>query len=785
MVDLRTLLRSPQELAVRGRQALAAWADRRGWSDRVRPAELKDLLQPELIGASAGKDLLARFRARSGAGFFPAFGDRAALAATWRGRFGDAALAELVARAKELQSGRFRLLGYTNLFFGDPIDWHLEPLSGRRAPRRHWTRIDYLDERSVGDKKVVWELNRHQHFALLGRAYLLTGDERYVRTWKNQVESWMAANPPGFGIAWASSLEVAFRAISWIWALHLCQDSANISPDFFVRVVQCLHAHARHIETYLSTYFSPNTHLTGEALGLFYLGTQLPELRGAARWRELGADILLRELDRHVLSDGVYFEQSTYYHRYTAEFYTHFHILRQASGAPPAPRLTERLTALLDFLLHVTRPDGTLPLLGDDDGGQLVRLDDRAGDDGRALLCTGACLFQREDYRAQAGDFAEETLWLLGSEAAATFDELGNGIAPGASRAFPAGGFYIMRDGTPPRGGYLIIDGGPHGALSGAHAHADALSFELAVGGAPVIVDPGTYTYTGNATDRNTFRSSAFHNTVSIDGQSSAVPRGPFSWAQMAETQVLDWSSTERYDYFVAQHDGYGRLEPALRHQRTVLFLKDDYWIVRDRIGPMRETHRCELNLHFSPHCQVRSTGHTARVSFETMDGTRVLDLLSFPAELAWEQCSQFVSRCYGARTSAPVLRAGCDASGTADLCTVLVPASATSRAPEATDLSTDQGLLIALSGGGAGDGRDLVLLATGESVEVGPLRTDASCAWVRMRDQVVTEVVMIHGSYLELSGTMLVSRPQRGDVHATTPFPTGIEDPCVASTAL
>ena len=137
----------------------------------------------------------------------------------------------------------------------------------------------------------------------------------------------MDQNPPKLGINWASSLEVAFRSISWLWALYFFKDSPALTSSLFLRALKFLYLHARHLETYLSTYFSPNTHLTGEALGLFYLGTLLPEFRAAARWRETGRRILLEQMARHVQPDGVYFEQSSYYHRYTTDFYTHFLIL--------------------------------------------------------------------------------------------------------------------------------------------------------------------------------------------------------------------------------------------------------------------------------------------------------------------------------------------------------------------------------------------------------------------------------------------------------------------------
>ena len=102
------------------------------------------------------------------------------------------------------------------------------------------------------------------------------------------VREWSRANPPGMGINWSSSLEVALRLIAWTWALVLFRTSPALTPEAFREIVQGIGAHAAHVEKYLSYYFSPNTHLTGEALGLFYLGAALPELSRASRWRDIG-----------------------------------------------------------------------------------------------------------------------------------------------------------------------------------------------------------------------------------------------------------------------------------------------------------------------------------------------------------------------------------------------------------------------------------------------------------------------------------------------------------------
>ena len=599
------------EFRVRGAQALAACAERVGLSAQARvPSDeaFFKLLDDEQRGSSlrSAAELLEHFRGRATPRFFASFAHEEETLVELRRRFGVDAEARLIERAERIVRGRFDLLGFRDLSFGEPVDWHLEPVAERRAPLEHWSRIDYLDKDAAGDKKIIWELNRHQYFLTLGRAYLLTRDERFAETFVAHLADGWKANPPKLGINWASSLEVAFRSINWLWAFYFFKDSPHFTPRVFLDALKFLYLSARHLETYLSTYFSPNTHLTGEALGLFYLGTMLPEFLRARAWQKTGMKILLAELDRHVLADGVYFEQSSYYHRYTTDFYTHLVILSKANKLSVEDKLRAKLIALLDHLMFITRPDGTTPLVGDDDGGRLVSLDERAHADFRAALSTGAVVFGRGDYKWVAGELAEETLWLLGTEGAKKFDELEASTPASCSRAFDSGGYYVMRDGWTNDANYLLLDCGPHGTLNCGHAHADALSFEVAARGQTLLVDPGTYTYTGSVEARDYFRSSAAHNTLVIDGESSSVPAGPFSWSHVARAKTRRWTSGEQFDFFDGEHDGYARLRHPAVHARSVLFIKNHYWIVRDRLESAGE-HECSLYFHLAPGIEALS----------------------------------------------------------------------------------------------------------------------------------------------------------------------------------
>ena len=311
---------------------------------------------------------------------------------------GPSAGRSLEAAAERILAGRLDLLGLKDLAVGSPVDWHRDPVAGIAAPRRHWSRISYLDPGVAGDHKVTWEINRHQWFLTLGRAWRLTGDQRYAECFVRQLASWMDENPPKAGINWASSLELAYRAIAWIWALRFFEGSLSLTPELRARARKFLFLHGRHIETYLSTYFSPNTHLTGEALGLVYLAAAFPGWKSSPRWRAMGTGILKDALALHVRPDGVYFEQASYYHRYTADIYTHFYLLTRESQPEVAESLRPALAALLDHLMWITRPDGTTPFVGDDDGGRLMVLDERPPEDFRAALSTGAALFSRGDF---------------------------------------------------------------------------------------------------------------------------------------------------------------------------------------------------------------------------------------------------------------------------------------------------------------------------------------------------------------------------------------------------
>ncbi|HKY29507.1 MAG TPA: alginate lyase family protein [Pyrinomonadaceae bacterium] len=717
-----------EELRVRIGQRLAMVLERHGRSRLTRLGTEQELYAKLSCGREirSDRELLEMFQARTQPTFFAAFTDREKTTQDLRRRLPEA-VPQIIAEADAVVGGRFNLLGFQDLSFGDLIDWHLEPVSGKRAPLIHWSRLNFLDADLAGDKKVVWELNRHQYFVTLGQAYWLTGDEKYARTFINHLESWMDQNPPKLGINWASSLEVAFRSISWLWAFYFFKDSPAFEPKTFLRAWKFLYLNALHLETYLSTYFSPNTHLTGEALGLFYVGTLLPEFKEAARWRNKGAAILVEQLPRHVKSDGVYFEQSSYYHRYTTDFYTHFLILLRANRMAVPDLVESKLIALLDHLMYIQRPDGTTPLFGDDDGGKLLMVDPRRSNDFRGTLSTGAALFQRPDYKYVADGARLETLWLLGPEGLREFDQLETREPASQSVAFTEGGYYVMRDGWSRTSNYLWFDCGPHGMLNCGHAHADALSFEVAVRGRSLLVDPGTYTYTGSKEERDWFRSSVAHNTLTIDRTSSSESAGPFSWKTIARCEGLNWISSELFDFVKGKHDGYSRLTQPAEHTRSILFLKNRYWIIRDQVSAAGER-QADLWFHFDSGAEplIEAIG-TNRTVVRTSSEAEGLDINVFAGDGRWRREDGWVSKCYGQKAPARVYAFSMPAMGNMEVVTFLLPLSVASGKYVVSEIETVGGKAFEIR---HENGLDIVMIRNAEAAQVETERLASDFEW-------------------------------------------------------
>lgn len=641
--------RTIAEFRERGRQKFGAFSERCGMSRDLRglaDREFVDLFR-DFRGLDPGRFLEA-FTTRPSR-FHPSLIDRASIVGTFENLFPGEKEA-VIDRAEKAALGYFDLLGYEQLFFGGVVpDWHLEPISGKRSPGVHWSSINELDSSMSGDKKIVWELNRHQHFTTLGQAYWLTGDKKFVGVFVDHISDWLANNPPKSGVNWVSSLEIAYRSISWVWAFHFFSRSSRFDSRTMMETSKGLYLNGRHIRRHLSTYSSPNTHLTGEALGLYVIGEFLNGMDEAAEWKRTGYKILMSALTCQVREDGGYVEQATAYHRYTADIYLSLLVLRRTEGLPIDQRHEDKLRKMLHFLLHIARPDGRTPLIGDDDGGRLHFFDGRDYDDFRSTLAVGAAVLQDAELKFGAGAPCPELLWLTGTEGLAGYQKLESTAPSKPSKPFETSGIYVIRDDWEAQANHILIDCGEHGFLNGGHAHADALAFTMSLGGVPVFIDSGTYNYASKPSERDHFRSSQAHNCLTVNGTSSSVTNGPFSWRNTAAAELLEWAVRDGYVLFRGSHDGFRRF--GVKYERQILSNRGGALILTDKIETSVQN-SFEVQFILSPQVTAEIADKVT-VAIRAKDGNR--DLLTIDTRLTknfgiggWALETTYVSPRYG-----------------------------------------------------------------------------------------------------------------------------------------
>jgi len=573
----------------------------------------------------------------------------------------------IVQQADQICRHRFDLLGYKGLDFGSPIDWHLDPVHGKRAPRKAFYSVRYLDFAQVGDSKITWELNRHQHLVTLAKAYRLTRNRRYADEMLRQWRHWWAENPYAIGTNWASSLEVAFRSLSWLWAFHLLQGAPAI-PNLRNEWLRGLALHGRHIERHLSTYFSPNTHLLGEGVALFFLGVLCPELKPAQRWKDLGWKIVLEESHRQVRADGFHFEQSTYYHVYALDFFLHSAILANANGMQTPKNFEDTIEKMLSALCLLCR-GGAVPRFGDDDGGRLFDPQRNRMEHLLDPLCTGAILFHRGDFKKAAGSLREETLWLLGAEGVRQWEQMQEAPIPNESVSLSDAGLYLLPGGTTSQ---LVVDAGPLGTQSGGHGHADALSVCLQSDGHALLIDPGTFEYVGPGPERNQFRGTSMHNTLTVDHTDQAQPATAFSWERLTKTTVARWTQGKSFDLLTASHDGYDRLKFPVTHRRQVLSLRNGVYLIRD-VAEGSGVHYLDLAWHLGPDLEA-----IAPMAFRAKGSSTGVALLALQLD-GWTQqvIPSSWSPAYGAKKPGSAVVFSADRMSPAEFALVLVSSKA------------------------------------------------------------------------------------------------------------
>ena len=537
-----------------------------------------------------------------------------------------------------------------------PIDWQKDVKSGYRWSEALWYKDNHYGNLAGVDVKVPWEIARFHHLVHLAYRHVLhntsavtTEDTSvYAKEFRNQVLDFIAFNPPRFGVNWVTSMDVGIRAANMLTAYDLFMASGySFDKEFNNIFKRSIYEHGKHIINNLEWSADlRGNHYLADCVGLLYCAAYLPSTPEVDTWlafsiQEISAEILLQ-----FLPDGGNFEASVPYHRLSLEMvlcalalvqhlpdekirglqkYDHTLIkqkphLRQSpltlytkptyvcsilKQTPFSQEVYNRVLRAIEFTYSMVQLAGTIPQIGDNDSGRFLKLTPEyewkenelteIENNHRHLLGLAASIFSEETLRAFEKEYPLENLYGKVDIGNDNLDLLSDKDVC----SFPNFGLYIHKE---QQYACAIRAGNIGQKGKGGHAHNDQLSFIFAVDNTIVFADPGTYLYTPSWKERNRFRSTAMHNTLSVNGMEQN------QWIE-GPGDVLFWmlgdrakAKVQRFDssVFVGEHKGYGDI-----HQRILKFTENDI-IGTDTCNSTGEK---QLHFHLSPDVEcVRET---------------------------------------------------------------------------------------------------------------------------------------------------------------------------------
>lgn len=471
---------------------------------------------------------------------------------------------------------------------------------------------DTINWKKFQNSEKTFKINRLTFLVSLGLMCYLTNNQDYARGGLTLIREWYTANPfPGqaadhiTGTAWRS-LDAAMRIFSILWFFIFVCGNKNISSEEKTFLLQMLEIHGR----YLYKLNCKCRHFTGnwqiyELSALVHLSILVPELKNASVWRLKALSELENHITRQFYNDGVHGEGSLSYHVGITQQFLNILFLAKTNKVPVSRHCVNFIRKMVDFIVHVMRPDKSLPYIND---SYLVDLN--------TLILSARNIFSKYSWLQISGkgtkDFYLHFYGLFKNNKSLKKSAVSKKIP---SRYFKHAGFSIMRGDINKRPAYLFFDA-DRGWFP--HTHAGKLSFDLYACGTPMIVDSGNCSY-DHYSYGTWYKRTAAHNTVCINGIDQTLRLDTWQWNNRQsdlkhlyriknigsflntyskpDVRTIKWISNKRFDYVESEHDGYLQLTNPIIHNRKIIFIKGKYWILIDTLKSMGE--HLTFNAHY------------------------------------------------------------------------------------------------------------------------------------------------------------------------------------------
>jgi hypothetical protein len=467
--------------------------------------------------------------------------------------------------------------------------WHAGFQTKNQWPLVFSYDLDYKQRVDIGDVRTNWELNRHVQFPLLAKGYLITKDREYLIELVDLFDDWTKKNPFLYGVSWTSIMEMAIRINSWIFCYCFLKQAKNVPATLLEELRVGIINMTEHIAKHYSRFSSANNHLIVEAYVIGLSGIMF----NYKPWIETGISILNLEILRQNYSDGINKELSLHYQAFVMEALGLFIRVLQLNDIPVPKNWFEMLKKMSRYVSNCLGKFGEVIVFGDNDEGKILDLQGMSSNYYYYVLELMGLLLD-EKY-LDMSKVHENIRWIFSDSAILNAN---NKVLYDNSHSvcYHEGGHTILKSKD-----RRILIGIDHAALGleplAAHGHADALSFQMFIDGLPLFVDPGTYNYHFTPEERDYFRKTINHNTVTINNNDQSEMLGAFLWGKKAHTKIDDCRFNENEISIDLSHDGYS----PIIHRRRYQFNMVNILRIEDSIKNIRNLTDCSATFILGP----------------------------------------------------------------------------------------------------------------------------------------------------------------------------------------
>ncbi|WHY19872.1 heparinase II/III family protein [Paenibacillus sp. G2S3] len=424
---------------------------------------------------------------------------------------------------------------------------------------------------NIADIEYHYQITRFSWLNPLLAEYLNTGTESFAAKYIDYMVDFIVdgeASTSEYGAgSFPRNFDAGIRSASWVKAYHVLRESSSMSAESNIDILKTFWKKG----TYLNSPggFSPvGNHGMVETEGLYTLGLYFPEFTDSATWLSTAYSRFDYLMSTLIFKDGSYSESSDTYTTVTTAPMIAIKQLGVMNNVPFEGSFDSNLNSLGKYLADIAFPNGYAVNFGDS---------------------------QYTDLKAtikQIGELTDDdALRYIGTSGA-------QGTEPSyTSILYPVSKSAMMRSGWSPNDRYLFTNV----KQAAPHRHPDDNSITYYAYGRPLLVDPGTYSYSNDSISNWLRYSTEAHNTIEINDTPQNLTEG---WMQ-------DWTDNSKFNFV----SGVTQNVPGFKHSRDTLFLKSSFSIVSDVVQAPLGTNKYQQTWHFLPTANPALDASTQKVS--------------------------------------------------------------------------------------------------------------------------------------------------------------------------